>query len=211
MNTITVALLVVAGCFAIGNWVSRQREIQLLEYATKPTVTALLAIAACTLDARSSAARPWFVAALVLSLAGDVLLMLPVERFVEGLASFLCAHVVYIVGFGVAGVHRSWLLVGLLIVPLVIVPLGRTVLVGARRHEAKLVAPVGVYMVVIAAMVIGAVGSQEPLAIGGACLFAFSDSLIAWNRFVKPLRWASVAIMVTYHLGQAGLLLSLAR
>jgi hypothetical protein len=36
-----------------------------------------------------------------------------------------------------------------------------------------------------------------------------SDSLIAWNRFVKPLSWAPVVIMVTYHMGQTGLVLSL--
>ena len=33
--------------------------------------------------------------------------------------------------------------------------------------------------------------------------------MIAWNRFVRPFRGADVAIMVTYHLGQAGLVLSL--
>jgi hypothetical protein len=45
----------------------------------------------------------------------------------------------------------------------------------------------------------------------GASLFFASDSLIAWNRFVRPRAWAPVAIMVTYHLGQAGLVTSLVR
>jgi hypothetical protein len=35
--------------------------------------------------------------------------------------------------------------------------------------------------------------------------------MIAWDRFVKPFTWARPAIMVTYHLAQAGLVLSLVR
>ena len=31
----------------------------------------------------------------------------------------------------------------------------------------------------------------------------------AWDRFVQPLAWAAVTIMVTYHLGQVLLTLSL--
>ena len=42
-------------------------------------------------------------------------------------------------------------------------------------------------------------------------LFAASDSMIAWDRFVGRFAGASVWIMVTYHLGQAGLVASLLR
>ena len=48
-----------------------------------------------------------------------------------------------------------------------------------------------------------------PTAMMGATLFFVSDALLGWNRFVRPLRWAPVGIMTTYHLGQAGLVLSL--
>ncbi len=65
-------------------------------------------------------------------------------------------------------------------------------------------------MVVIAAMVASAAGVQSPVAVLGAALFLLSDSLLAWNRFVRPIAWAPVAVMVSYHLAQAGLLLSLA-
>ena len=43
------------------------------------------------------------------------------------------------------------------------------------------------------------------LALGGALLFAASDSLIAVHRFVAPQPWANVPIMVLYWLGQAGI------
>ena len=52
-------------------------------------------------------ARAWFVAALVFSLAGDVLLMLPREQFVAGLSAFLVAHLCYIVGFWTDGPARG--------------------------------------------------------------------------------------------------------
>ena len=66
-------------------------------------------------------------------------------------------------------------------------------------------------MAVIAAMVTCALASGNALAALGAVLFMASDALIAETRFVDSQlhRWAPVVIMVTYHLGQAGLTLSL--
>ena len=66
-------------------------------------------------------------------------------------------------------------------------------------------------MTVISLMVVMAFGSAVALAAVGALLFYASDSLIAWNRFVHPFRWAQPAIMATYHLAQAALVLSLLR
>jgi uncharacterized membrane protein YhhN len=71
--------------------------------------------------------------------------------------------------------------------------------------------PVALYMVVISAMVAVAVATRNTLATGGAILFYVSDASIAWDRFVHPWSWARTWIMVTYHLGQAGLVLSLTR
>ena len=53
------------------------------------------------------------------------------------------------------------------------------------------------------------VSSYWIAGIVGALLFYLSDTLIAWNGFVKPFRNANLAIMVTYHLGQIGLVLAL--
>ena len=49
----------------------------------------------------------------------------------------------------------------------------------------------------------------NPIAAVGAALFVASDSMIAWSKFVAPFAAAPVAIMVTYHLAQAGFVLSL--
>jgi len=69
--------------------------------------------------------------------------------------------------------------------------------------------PVAAYITVISTMVACAIGTGSALAIAGACSFYASDALIGWNRFVKSYAWGPVAIMVTYHLAQAGLVLSL--
>ena len=69
--------------------------------------------------------------------------------------------------------------------------------------------PVVAYMVVISTMVVLATATGVVLAGVGAVLFFVSDYLIARDRFVRPLPWAPPAIMVLYHLGQAGLVLSL--
>ena len=58
-------------------------------------------------------------------------------------------------------------------------------------------------------MVASAIGTENPFAIVGALLFYSSDALIAWNTFVKSYPWGRVTIMVTYHLGQIGLVLSM--
>jgi uncharacterized membrane protein YhhN len=37
----------------------------------------------------------------------------------------------------------------------------------------------------------------------GASVFVVSDTTLAVNRFVRPLPGADVVVMVTYHVGQA--------
>ena len=61
----------------------------------------------------------------------------------------------------------------------------------------------------ISVMLVTAIGSGNPYAIVGALLFTASDALIAETRFVKQRPGAGLAIMVTYYLAQAGLVLSL--
>jgi uncharacterized membrane protein YhhN len=83
------------------------------------------------------------------------------------------------------------------------------VVTAVKAGQPDLLVPVIVYMGVISLMVACAFATTKPIAIAGALLFYVSDSMIAWNGFVKPFRHADVAIMVTYHLGQIGLVLAL--
>jgi len=218
MNPQAIAAFGVAAVFAAGDWMSRAADAtsvawRRVEYVCKPATLAALVAAALLLDPVHGAGdrRAWFVAALVCSLAGDVLLMLPREQFVGGLAAFLVGHVCYIVGLWTRGPGVGWFVVALVGVGVVIGALARRILPAAKAHDAALVGPVAAYMVVIGTMVATAVATGNLLAAGGAVLFAGSDSMIAWDRFVGHFDAAAVLIMVTYHLGQAGLVCSLLR
>jgi len=203
-------LLVAASALAVGDWVAVARGRRRLEYVCKPGALALLIGVALALDPTHGDVRAWFVAALALSVAGDVFLMLPEDRFVPGLAAFLLGHVAYVVGLNLHGGSAGEL--GLAAVPVAIVAavlavrILRAVLAGGHR---ELIGPLVAYMLVISAMVTSAVAGGNVVAAVGATLFFASDALIAETRFVRPHRGGRVAIMVTYHLGQAGLVLSL--
>jgi uncharacterized membrane protein YhhN len=202
--------LVIAGVLAVGDWLAVGRKSTPLEYVCKPGTLAALAVVAITLDPVDGDVRSWFVAALVLSLLGDVFLMLPSDRFVAGLASFLLAHVAYVVGFTRGGGSILAVVVAAIPVVMVAALLGaRFLRAVARAGDRELVGPLVAYMAVIAAMVSFALASGNALAAIGAVLFMASDSLIAETRFVQPRPWGPLAIIVTYHLGQAGLTLSL--
>jgi uncharacterized membrane protein YhhN len=210
MTAPSLALVLAAGLFAVGDWVARARHNAALEYVCKPTTLAALIGAAVTLAPvhDAGARRDWFVAALVCSVVGDVLLMLPTDRFVAGLAAFLVGHLCYVAGFWTDGPGGIAFAVAAAVVLVAVVPLGRRIL-GAIGGRRELAGPVALYMVVISVMLATALATGNVLAALGATLFVSSDAMIAWNRFVRPLPGADVGIMVTYHLGQAGLVLSL--
>jgi len=202
-------LLGLAAVFAVGNWIAVAREAQGAIYVCKPAALAFLIAVALALDPTHADARAWFVVALAFSLLGDVLLMLPRDAFVFGLGAFLLGHVFYMVGLNL---HSDGLWLLAIPVALVALVLGVRLVRGLRRggHES-LVPPVVAYVVVISAMASSALASGNALAAIGAALFMASDAMIGEQRFVRPRAWVPVAIMATYHLGQAGLVLSLVR
>ena len=211
MTTPATVLLVAAGLVAVADWVAVGRGLERLEYVCKPGALVLLTGVALTSDAAQSDVRVWFVAALVLSLAGDVFLMLPADRFVPGLASFLLAHVAYVVGLNLHGGSVGALALAAIPVAAVAAVLATRILSAMTTNgNRELIAPVVAYIVAISAMVTSALASVNVWAVAGATLFFVSDALIAETRFVRPVTPnLRVGIMVTYHLGQAGLVVSL--
>lgn len=226
-------LLSILCVVTLGDWLAVLRGHRRLEYLCKPLAIVTLVGVALSLDPVDDTVRMWFVVALLLSLAGDVFLMVPRDLFVLGLTAFLLALLSYTAGMSIyfsdllgdasadtrqvvfarLGIGAGVALVGLIIV-------GSRIVLGARRQGDDLAGPVVVYMLVMGAMVTAAAGTGRPAAIIGALLFAVSDSLLGWGRFVRPALLQPdrgrparlpVAVMVTYHLGQAGLVLSLAQ
>lgn len=208
--------IAVAGSFAIGDWVAVGRERKMLEYVCKPLTMVAFIAAAIELEPVDSSQRAWFVAALVFSMLGDIFLMLPdrdlgpADTFTLGLASFLLGHIAYVVGFLGRGVGSTWVIVALLATPPILMVIGGPVIRGARAQDPRLGVAVTVYMVVLVVMLDVAWWSGVATAMAGALLFVASDAMIGWSRFVKAFRHHRIAIIVTYHLAQAFLVVSIA-
>jgi uncharacterized membrane protein YhhN len=203
-------LLAAAGIFAASDWFAVATYNKSLEYFAKPAAMIALTGVALSVTPHIEARRWAFVVAIVFSLIGDVFLMLRRDYFVVGLGSFFIAHLAYIVGLRIGASELRPLMVSAVPVVVAAALVGGRVLREVRRRQPDLVAPVSAYIGVLAVMVAAALATGEPLAAFGAVFFMASDSLIAWNRFVTPLPWAPVTIMVTYHLAQVLLVLSLA-
>ena len=213
MTAVAWALLTLAVAFAVTDWIGVARSDSRLRWIGKPGALLLLIGAALSLSPFSTSQREIFVAALLLAFVGDVFLLLEGERwFLAGLAAFLGAHLAYIDGFLVGGLHpeRPLVYAGVAVAAVSLLAGGRIVSAVVRRRRHGLALAVILYTAAITAMVGLAAASGNPLALGGALLFYLSDALIAWNRFVRPLGWAKLPIIVTYHLAQAALVLSLA-
>ena len=210
----TAAAWVFAVVFAVAagaNWWSRLAEgRRTTELWSKPLALVALIGVAVTLDAADPAVRTWFVVALTLSLVGDVFLLDGDRRFVPGLVAFLLAHVAYTIGLVIAP-DWSWRAFGaaLVAVALLVGTVGVQIISAARRSSPVLGPAVTAYLLAISLMFCAAAATGNWIAIVGAALFVASDSVLGWRQFVADARWMPVTIMVTYHLGQAGLVASL--
>src|SRR5579885_1116036 len=182
------------------DWIAGARHRRALEYVAKPAALAVLLLWAAT----GSHPSGLLLAALAFSLIGDVLLMLPADPFLPGVAAFACAHVAYVAAFPAPLRARvAWLAVVLL----------AGAPASARRLRAVpgpgLRVALGAYGVLLALMTASAIASGSGLAAAGGVLFLTSDTLLAWNRFVRRPDFGHTAVMVTYHLAQLALVASL--
>lgn len=211
MTPLAWALVGLGGMSAIIDWWAVDAGRRRVEHVAKPSTLLLLLAAALALHPDHPSVRAWFVVGLVASLAGDVFLMGSSTWFVAGLGSFLAGHVAYIVGFALEQRSVGLSAVGLVIVSIGLATAGRRILIAVHRgDDPALSGPVIAYMAALSAMVVTAWGSGIAIALAGALLFFASDATLAWDRFVGPLRRGRLVVVVTYHLGQAGLVLALA-
>jgi len=208
--TVTYALLAVTAALAVTDWLAVSHDQRGLEYATKVGVMLGLIAVALVIPAVSTGQRAFFLVALALGLLSDVFLMLPRDLFLAGLVAALLEHLAYIGGFRARDLHVGWLIAGALIAlasaAVFLPPIVRAV----GKARAALVNPVLAYVTVFVVMVASAAGTGSPIALAGALLFFYSDAILAWNRFVRPIPAGRVVNLIPYHLGQALLVLSLA-
>lgn len=141
-----------------------------------------------------------WLAAISFGLAGDALL-LSEKGFVPGLTSFLVGHIFYIFAFmREAG--------GFYYTPPLILGIG-SVVIGVSSYftrrlmqsrQRKYIVPVIVYTFVSGLFMLNAF--RYPLlssALCGAALFALSDFLLAFNKFIRPSWYVQAAVSLTYY------------
>ncbi|MFE0499646.1 lysoplasmalogenase [Lysobacter soli] len=185
-----------------------------LHWLFKPLTTLLIGWSVWRTPSALPRYRTWLLIGLVLSTAGDVFLMLPVDAFVAGLASFLLAHVTYLIALKQR--ERLFAAIWPFALYAVVAALVLSQLWPGLPGELRV--PVVVYVVVLAAMAAQALavwwrrrdGAALYSAWGGAC-FVLSDALLAWDRFVAPFAAASFAVLASYWLAQWGLARSVPR
>jgi uncharacterized membrane protein YhhN len=150
------------------------------------------------------AADAWLVAAgLAVSMVADVVIE---SSFLGGLALFLLAHVAYVAAFVARTAEpRPWLLLPFL-------AWGVLVVWRLWPGLGDMRVPVIAYAAVICTMMWRAAATTGrpggALAVMGAVLFAASDTLIAFDRFHRPIPHGRYAIMGLYWAGQLLIALS---
>ena len=208
-------LLLLTGVAFLAEWYAVASGRNKLRRVTKPA--AMLALLVWfTQQGAWQGVLWWFGMGLVLSLVGDIFLLLPVFLFPAGALSFLIAHVCYIIGLNQTPPAIIWQNLLLLVAVAVFAfffarKFFRNL---KRRHSKRLKALIIVYMLGISIMLLSALmtplrpdwpSTAAAWTVSGALLFYISDSILAWNKFIRPLRHGRLLVMVTYLLGQLGI------
>ncbi len=209
MNIFLLFAILFAALEALALWKTWLR----LEYIAKPGVMIILFLWLWTAVGLNSVSL-WFGLGLILSLMGDVLLMLSLDRFfLFGLVAFLLAHVAYVIGFNIPLPALSlWGIVFAVMVSLGGARIIRRILDAlASKGQTRMRTPIIVYSTIISIMLLSAMiklmdiswdANAALLVSGGAFLFYISDIILAWNKFVSPIQYGRIYNIGAYHLGQ---------
>ncbi len=147
----------------------------------------------------------WILAGLLLSLVGDLLLLLNARRALFlGLGAFLLAHLAYLAAFWVRGLAPVWTLIALAVLT---VPRWKVLhwllpaIDGPGMRRA-----VTLYASVITLMLAAAAGTAAAWPgwriLTGALLFYLSDLFVARQRFVAPGLTNRLIGLPLYYAGQ---------
>jgi uncharacterized membrane protein YhhN len=207
-------LIVFAFVAAIVNEIAEYKGKRTVVYFAKPAVMIFL-LAWLYFYAGLDSPLLYFALGILFSLGGDVFLMLPnMDRgFLFGLVSFLLAHVLYTVGLNYVipplNVFGIFLAIS---IALFVAQIYRRLAAGLHAKGLdRLRIPVLVYSIVISLMWLSALQtifdvywkSNASLLVSiGATLFVASDIVLAWFRFVGPIKHGRMINLSCYHLGQ---------
>lgn len=216
MNILIVFAFIFAGLESLALYKSWHK----LEYVVKPAVMVCLLIWLVTTVGLQGALL-WFGIGIIFSLAGDIFLLFIDRFFMFGLIAFLLAHIFYLVGFNVPFPESLgvWGFGVAIVIGLGAVRLLRRIVDGVRVNQPGLTIPVIVYSAVITLMLLSALltlyrpewaSLPAYLVSLGAFLFYVSDIILAWNRFVSPIKNSRMMNIGAYHLAQIAIMVGVA-
>ena len=200
---VTFGLVLTAAGLATALYAERSKRKSLL-HAGKPVASLGFLLVAVGAGALNGGYGLWIFAGLVLSMLGDVFLMLEGRvLFLAGLLAFLLGHIAYIAAFLVLGVDAGWFwvtLIGAALAASVVLPWL------LPNVETAMKMPVLGYVAVISIMIALALGTRgaeaSPLIVAGAALFYVSDLFVARERFVTPSFANQLLGLPLYYAGQ---------
>jgi len=208
-----VIWLILAICAAAIETFAVQKQIKRLQFPAKPAVMIFLFIWLYTNTGLQGNAL-WFGLGILSSLVGDVVLLGKSDRmFLIGLNAFLLTHILYLLGFQEQLRNiTAWSFV-LLVLIFINGTRILTRIVGSMRARGQnaLVIPTIVYSLTISLMLYAGMStifdptwttSASFFVSVGAFLFFMSDIVLAWNKFVSPMKNGHILNLITYHLGQ---------
>ena len=126
------------------------------------------------------------------------------KLFVFGLASFLIAHLLYIVLFVRNRPKPVIASAGQKIIAALVMIFSAAMFAWLWPSLGDLKLPVAAYLCAITGMGVTATlaGFRVPWVVIGAMLFIASDSMIAVGKFKSPIEYGNYLIWITYYVGQ---------
>lgn len=195
----TTSLSTIALITAIITIYVKMRENNLLQYIFKPlTMLAIILLAILNVSSPTFYQK-MIIIGLIFSTIGDVFLIDP-RRFIQGLISFLLAHICLIIAFFSTPNLPS------VIFYLAYVTFFLSIL---WKYLDNLKIPVIVYSFALALMswfalsrYFGLNDHKSLFAFLGSVSFVASDSLLAFNKFKSSFPFAEILILSTYFIAQ---------
>jgi len=193
--------------------VAEYYQLERLRYITKPLIVISLLIMFAVSTKLKGRFHKRLFTGLIFGLAGDVLLMLVWKNesyFMYGLIAFLLCHIFYIRAFyldfqSAPELDKKGARIAIAICT--VFSIGYYVYIRQDLGAMKL--PVMIYTFIISLMMMMAAFRNMrvnkisfDLILFGAMFFLISDSILAYNKFVKGFDLAGLLVMATYMIAQ---------
>lgn len=180
------------------------KKILKLKYVFTPFITYIIIITAMYLSyvRGFTVYNIFIIAGLVFALIADIFLMIEeISFFIHGLFFFLLTHLCYVYALSLNYHFGSVDIIIMLVIMVIFFSFYLVI------HKAKgtLYIPVIVYMFVLSLVLMLAIGMfikdeypKGAIVTIAAILFAISDGVLAFNRFIKPIPHSTVVTWSLY-------------